>query len=72
MIPYDDEVERAILQRTQHHPQDSRIKISRKDLEDIVRDAIYGAVSEKKIAVLDSGVVGKLAANIALRSLLSP
>lgn len=71
-IPYDAEVERAILQRSQHHSADDRVRIKRADLEDIVRDCLYGATSAMKILVLEPGIVGQLAAEIGRRALLSP
>ena len=71
-IPYDDEVERAILQRSQHHPADDRIRIKRADLEDIVRDCLYGLRDQMKIVVLDHDVIREAAAEISRRALLSP
>ena len=71
-IPYDAEVERAILQRSQHHSADDRVRIKCVDLEDIIRDVLYGAQAEMKILVLEPGTVGQLTAEIGRRALLSP
>lgn len=51
----------------------SEVKISKKDLADLIRDEIYGATiwpECKKIIFLHSGDVKKIAKKIAMRTII--